>query len=123
MLTEFDASIIMRTLEYHCNNKEGNYTNAHISLAVKGGTKGQLGRNKRPKQAPDSFSALLQLATIQECKPPESAVVSVYSVTLNELGELAQSAHEPTEFYVLCQGLPHTQQTPLNLLGAPYFWS
>lgn len=92
---------------------------------MSGETKGQLGRNKRPKQASDNFSpALFQLSTIQEGRPPESAVISLYSVTLNELGELAQSAHELTAFYyVLCQGWPHAQEAPLSSLGAPYFCS
>lgn len=105
MLVEFDAPIIMRILEYHCNNKEGNYTNSHTSLAVIGDTKDLLGRNRRPKQASDNFSlAVFQLSTILEGRPPESAMVSVYSVILSELSQLEQSVHEPMEFYcVLCQ--------------------
>lgn len=122
---EFGAPIILSTLEYHCNNNEGDYANARISLAMKGETKGLLGRNKKSKQESDSFSlAVFQLSAILEGRPPEPAVLSVYSVTLNEPCELAQPAHEPTEFYcVLCQGLPHAQETPLNSLGASYFCS
>lgn len=85
MLIQSDAPVLRRTLEYDCNH-EGNYTNVHISLAVKGKTKGLFGGNKRPKQASDSSSpALFQLSTIWEGRPPESALVSAYSITLNEL--------------------------------------
>lgn len=63
MLIQHDALILMRTFEYHCNNKDVSYANAHIRLAVKGETKGLLGRSERPEQASDNASPALPAPT------------------------------------------------------------